>query len=189
MISSRDSNPPDTMIELLAGPWGPLVIFLLRIVDVSMGTMRMLLVVRGTRVAASTIAFFEILIWVVAAGAAVNNLGSPLHLIGYAGGFAMGTFVGVEVEKRLALGIATVQAFSRGDVPDLAEALRSGGYGVTEITAEGAQGRVSILSVITRRRDVSDVIEEIESYDPDVFITIHDDTQVRRGWMPGVRGK
>jgi uncharacterized protein YebE (UPF0316 family) len=177
------------MIELFAGPWGPLLIFLLRIVDVSMGTMRMLFIVRGARVPASTIAFFEILIWVVAAGAAVNNLGSPLHLIGYAGGFATGTLVGVEVEKRLALGIATVQAFSRGSVSELEAVLRSQGFGVTKVIGEGEQGEVSILSIISRRREVPQIIDDIEAFDPDAFIAVYDDTHVRRGWIPGVRGK
>lgn len=177
------------MIELLAGPWGPLVIFLLRIVDVSMGTMRMLLLVRGARVAAPAIAFFEILLWVVAAGAAVQNLGSPLHLIGYAGGFAAGTAVGVELEKRLALGISTVQAFCRVPHPDLADLLRSEGWGVTELEGEGREGAVTILSLVVRRREVPRVIEEIEEQDPDAFVTVYEDTRVRRGWLPGVRRK
>ena len=177
------------MIDLLAGPWGPVLIFGIRVVDVSMGTMRMLLVVRGARAAAAAIAFVEILLWVVAAGAAVRNLGSPLHLVAYAGGFATGTFVGVEVEKRLALGVSTVQAFCRGRIPELADALRAKGFGVTEIGGEGAEGRVSIVSIVVRRREVPDVIGEIEDRDPDAFITVYDDTQVRRGWMPGVRGK
>lgn len=177
------------MIELLAGPWGPLLIFLLRIVDVSLGTMRMLFIVRGARVAAPLVSFVEILIWVVAAGAAINNLGSPLHVVGYAAGFAAGTAVGVEVEKHLALGIATVQAFSRGDAEALAGSLRARGYGVTEVTGTGAEGKVAILSTIVRRREVPRVVDEIEDEDPDAFIAVYDDTHVRGGWIPGSRRK
>jgi hypothetical protein len=76
------------MIELLAGPYGPLVIFSLRFVDVSLGTMRFLLVTRGQRAPAALIGFVESLIWITAAGAAIQNLSSPLHLVGYAGGFS-----------------------------------------------------------------------------------------------------
>lgn len=177
------------MVELLAGPWGPLLIFLLRIIDVSLGTTRMLLVVRGARVAAPVIAFFEILIWLMAAGAAVQNLDSPFHVVAYAGGFAAGTAVGVWAERKLALGISTVQAVSRGSAEALADRLREAGWGVTEISGEGREGRVSIVSTIVRRREVGEVVELMEAEDPDAFVTVHDDTQVRRGWLPGVRGK
>lgn len=177
------------MVELLLGPWGPLLIFGLRIVDVSLGTMRMLFIMRGARFAAPFVAFFEILIWVMAAGAAVRNLGSPLHVVGYAGGFAAGTAVGLWAERKLALGIATVQAFSRGDSDALADALREDGHGVTETVGEGQEGRVGIVSTIVRRRDISDVVGRIEELDPGAFITVYEDTHVRRGWMPGVRGK
>lgn len=177
------------MLELLAGPWGPLLIFALRVVDVSMGTMRTLLVVRGHRVAAPVLSFFEILIWLVAAGAAIRSLASPLHAVAYAGGFACGTAVGQWVEESLALGIATVQAFTRSAAEPLADRLREVGYGVTEVAGEGQEGRVSILSTVVRRRHVDDVIAAIEDVDPDAFVTVYDDTRIRRGWVPTSRRK
>ncbi len=177
------------MIELLAGPWGPLVIFLLRVVDVSMGTMRTLLMVRGHRVAAPALSFFEILVWLVAAGAAVQNLASPLHAVSYAAGFAAGTATGLWIEDRMALGVATVQAFSRDPHPELAETLREEGYGVTRVSGEGREGPISILSTVVRRRNLDDVIHRIESADPDAFVTVYEDTQIRRGWVPGARRK
>lgn len=175
------------MLELLAGPWGPLLIFALRVVDVSMGTMRTLLVVRGHRVAAPVLSFFEILIWLLAAGAAIRSLSSPLHAVAYAGGFACGTAVGLWVEESLALGIATVQTFTRSDAGPLADRLRAAGYGVTEVAGEGQAGRVSILATVVRRRHVPEVIAEIEDVDPDAFVTVYDDTRVRRGWVPSRR--
>ena len=78
------------MDALLAAPIGALLIFLLRIVDVSMSIMRMILAVRGHRVAAASIGFFEVLIWLVAVGAALEHLDSWLHIVGYAAGFAAG---------------------------------------------------------------------------------------------------
>lgn len=177
------------MLELLAGPWGPLLIFALRVIDVSMGTMRTLLVVRGRRVAAPLLSFFEILIWLVAAGAAIRSLSSPLHVVAYAGGFACGTAVGLWVEESLALGITTVQTFTRAEAGPLADRLREEGWGVTEVAGEGREGRVSILSTIVRRRHVSEVIAAIEEADPDAFVTVYDDTRIRRGWVPGSRRK
>lgn len=177
------------MLELLAGPWGPLLIFGLRVVDVSMGTMRTLLLVRGRRVAAPVLSFFEILIWLVAAGAAIRSLSSPLHAVAYAGGFACGTAVGLWVEESLALGIATVQAFTRGAAEPLAARLREDGYGVTEVAGEGQEGRVSILSTVVRRRHVDDVVAAIEAVDADAFVTVYEDTRARRGWIPAARRK
>src|SRR5690554_4207397 len=120
------------MEALLASAWGPLVIFCLRIVDVSLATLRMLLAVRGFKYIAPVIGFFEVMIWVLAVGTVIRHLGSPMHLIGYAGGFATGTLVGLMLEERMAFGMATVRVVSRYGGVELAEALRERGFGVTE---------------------------------------------------------
>lgn len=177
------------MIDLLAGPWGPLLIFLLRIGDVSLGTLRVRLITRGSRVIAPLVSFVEILIWVLAAGAALQNLSSPLHVIGYAAGFAGGTALGVWLEEKLALGLSTVQAICRDSGEAVASSLRERGHGVTSVRGEGREGSVDIVSTVVRRRNVPRVIEEIEGTDPDVFITVYDDTHIRRGWVPTGRRK
>lgn len=175
------------MVDLLSGPWGPLLIFGLRIVDVTLMTVRVLMVVRGARATATIISFFEILIWVLAAGAVIRNLGSPLHAVGYAGGFAAGTAVGMWLENKLALGVCSVRAFSRDAQRALAGELRERGYGVTEQKGRGRSGLVAILHAVVRRRDVNDVIRVIERHDPDAFVTIQNDAVVHRGWMYGTR--
>lgn len=171
------------MIELLAGPLGPVLIFFLRVVDVSMGTMRFLLITRGARLAPSLLGFVEILIWITAAGAAIRNLTSPLHVVGYAAGFGAGTWVGIWLEGKLALGTATVQAFCRDRDPGIAEALRGMGLGVTQMEGEGLGGPVDVLSTVVRRQRVPRVIETIEARDPDAFITVYE-ARARRGWFP-----
>lgn len=176
------------MIELLSGPAGPLVIFFMRVVDVSLGTMRFLLVARGQRVPAALIGFVEILVWITAAGAAIQNLSSPLHLIGYAGGFSVGTWAGVWLEERLALGTATVQAFCGEGDGNVVSALREMGIGATKSMGEGLEGPVQIVSTVVQRQALPRVIATIESVDPDAFITVYD-ARVRRGWLPKVRGK
>jgi uncharacterized protein YebE (UPF0316 family) len=92
------------MVDILAAPVGALIIFGLRVVDVSMGTVRMILGVRGYRGQAATIGFFEVLIWLIAVGAALQHLTSILHIVGYAGGFAVGNYAGIWLESRFALG-------------------------------------------------------------------------------------
>lgn len=172
------------MIGLLAGPLGPVVIFVLRIVDVSLGTLRLLLVTRGQRLPASLLGFVELLVWLVAAGAAIRNFTSPLHLFGYAGGFGAGTWVGMWLESRFPLGMASVQAYCKGRESGLAEALRALGRGVTELEGEGLEGPVDVVSTVVPRRAVPLVIATIEARDPDAFITVQD-AHVRRGWFGG----
>lgn len=171
------------MIELFAGPFGPMVIFVLRVVDVSVGTIRFLLVTRGARALASVLGFVEILLWILAAGAAIQNLTSVWHILGYALGFAAGTWTGAWLEERLAVGTATVQAFSRSKGDHVARALRSGGHGVTRFDGEGLDGPVAIVSTVVRRRVVPRVLEVIESTDPDAFVTVYD-ARARGGHMP-----
>lgn len=177
------------MMEFFAGPWGPLLIFALRVVDVSMATVRMLMVVRGARSTAALISFFEILIWVVAAGAVIQNLSSPLHAVGYAAGFASGTVVGMWLESKLAFGVCSVRVFSTDPQRELVEALRDRGYGVTEQEGRGRKGPVAILYTVVRRRDVRDVTRTVERYDPEAFVTVQNDAFVQRGWLyPAKRG-
>lgn len=175
------------MVELLSGPWGPVLIFLLRLADVSLATLRIMLVIRGARLLAPLLGFVEILIWVVAVGAVVRNLGSPLHVAGYAAGFGAGTAVGMWLEGKLALGFSTVQVISRGDEPPLAQELRAGGFGVTKVGGEGREGPVEILYSVVRRRQIPRVIQLVEERDPDAFVTVQGDTVVRRGWLAGLR--
>ncbi len=99
--------------ELVSGPYGPLVVFMLRVTDVSMATIRMLLIMRNRRFLAPFIGFFEVLIWVTAIGIVVQHLTSPLHVVGYAAGFATGNFVGLRLEESLALGFAPIRTVVR----------------------------------------------------------------------------
>lgn len=175
------------MIELMAGPFGPLFIFLLRVIDVSMATVRVMSILRGPRWVAPLIGFFEILIWVVAIGAAIQNLASPLHVVAYAGGYSAGTAAGMWVESRLALGWSVVRAFSRDTRVGLAGALRDEGYQVTEQEGMGRSGPVSVLYTVVRRRFVPEVLAVINRHDPAAFVTIQTDTTVRQGVIPALR--
>ncbi|MDX1393544.1 MAG: DUF5698 domain-containing protein [Gemmatimonadota bacterium] len=173
------------MLELLSGPWGPLAIFGLRVADVSLGTIRFMLITRDARLGASLAGVVEVLIWIMAVGAAVQNLDSPWHLLGYAGGFGTGTAVGMWLEGKLAIGTTSVNAFSRVPDANLADRLRDLGYRVTESRGEGRDGLVDIVSTIVRRRDVPRLLETIETTDPGAFIALYDaKIHRRRGKRP-----
>jgi uncharacterized protein YebE (UPF0316 family) len=173
---------------LFAGPWGPLVIFCLRIVDVSMATTRTLLAMRNARLAVPVIGFFEVLIWIFAVGSAIRNLGSPWHVLGYASGFAVGNVVGLWLEEKLAMGLATIQIVSRAEGVQLAGALRERGFGVTEFDGRGRDGKVEVTHTVVKRRQIDEVLEVVDRLAPDAFVSVEEPRAIRRGWMfPGRR--
>lgn len=167
-----------------AVPYGPLLIFAMRVVDVSMGSVRVILMVRGWRKVAAAVGFVEVLVWIVAVGNALQHLTSPYHLVGYAGGFATGTYVGVTIERALALGNVVIRAI----IPDqeagqAARALRDEGYAVTEVDGRGRDGPVDILNVVVGRRNASHVADAIEASTPKSFITVEEIRTSRRGML------
>lgn len=168
---------------LFAGFWGPLLIFMLRIFDVSLSTLRILLSMRNQRVLVPIIGFFEVLIWIFAVGSAIRNLESVWHVLGYAGGFATGNIVGLWIEGKLAIGLATLRIISRAGGVEMAEALRDRGYGVTEFFGQGREGRVEIVYTAVARREIARVLDEVARWDPDAFVTVEEPREVRRGWM------
>lgn len=171
------------MEDLFGGPWGPLIIFTLRIVDVSLATLRMLMIMRGRKLIAPLIGVVEVLVWIFAVGNAIRFLESPLHLAGYAGGFAVGNFVGLKVEEKLALGTSAVRVLSRHGGVEIAEALRERGFGVTEFSGQGREGTVEMVYAVIRRRDLPSVYEQIRIWDPDAFVTVEEPKAIQRGWM------
>lgn len=177
---------------LFAGPWGPLLIFVLRIGDVSLATMRTLLSMRNARIAVPLIGFVEVLIWIFAVGNAIKNLHSGWHLLGYAGGFATGTLVGMWVEEKLAIGLAVVRVISRHGGVEVAEALREQGFGVTEYAGQGRDGGVEIVDTVVKRRRIPEVIRVIDEWDPTAFVMVEEPRAIRRGWLqdrPRERGR
>lgn len=171
------------LVDLFSGPFGPLVIFGLRIIDVSLATSRLLLAVRGNRLAVPIIGFFESLMWLFAVGAAIESLNSPLHILGYAGGFAAGNVVGLWVEEKMALGLSTVRIISQHGGVELADALRGLGFGVTEFAGQGREGLVEVVYTVIKRRQVPVIMREVARWDPDAFVTVESPKEIRRGWM------
>jgi uncharacterized protein YebE (UPF0316 family) len=157
---------------LLAGPWGPLVIFGLRIGDVSLTTVRTILLVRGQRLLVPVIAVFETLIWIVAIGAALKHLSDPWHVAGYVGGFAAGNVVGMWLEDKLAVGVVSAQIFSRREGARIAAALRGEDFRATELVGHGRDGAVTILLSVVRRRRLPRLIAAAREVDPDVFVSV-----------------
>ncbi|MDD3642013.1 MAG: DUF2179 domain-containing protein [Candidatus Krumholzibacteria bacterium] len=162
----------------------PLLIFTARIVDVSMQTVRIVFVSRGHRVLAPLIGFFEVMIWLAAIGQIMRNLDNVLCYVAYGGGFAAGTWIGMLLEEKLAIGTCLVRVITQRDATALIAALRAADYGVTHIPAEGMKGKVSIVYTVIRRNCLPDVVRIIEEFNPRAFYTIETVRSVREGVFP-----
>lgn len=168
---------------LFASPWGALVIFLLRIVDVSLDTMRVIFAIRGRRGLAAVLGFCMAMVWIFAVGNAVKHVDSVLHVFGYAGGYATGTFVGITIERFVAYGVAMVRIISAHGGVEIAHALRERGYGVTEVAGQGREGRVEVLFATVERSHLDDVMEVITTWDADAFVTVEEPKDTRGGLL------
>lgn len=164
---------------------GAVLIFLARIIDVSIGTVRIILVARDLRFLASLLGFFEVLIWLVAISQIVTNLNSIELYIGYSAGFAAGTYIGMTVERRLSIGTLLVRIVLPGGINGLAKKLAEAGHRVTELAGEGAKGPVSILFTIIKRSRLREVIDTVNTFHPDAFYTVEDIRLARHAVAPG----
>jgi uncharacterized protein YebE (UPF0316 family) len=159
----------------------PLLILLARIVDVSLDTIRVILVAKGYRKVAPYIGFFQVLIWVITITRIMANLDNWLTYIGYAGGFAIGTYVGMRIEAKLALGYELVRVITRADAGRLIKSLQDHGYPVTTVSGQGKDGKVGILFIILKRKSIGEVVQLIKQFNPRAFYTIEDVRFVSNG--------
>lgn len=161
--------------------WLPLVIFVLRVGDMSLDTLRVLFVVRGRRAAVWFLGFSQSVIWVTAITTVLGNLDNVWNLLTYAAGFATGTLLGMIIEERLALGHGHVRVITSVQGQAVALALRGAGHAVTELTGRGRDGDVAVLSASVRRRDLDRLLRLIGGVDPAAFVTVEDVRPLRRG--------
>ena len=150
-----------------------LFIIVARMMDVSLGTMRTITVVRGYPTLAAVLGFGEILLWIAAASGVLAHV-TLLKAVAYALGFSLGNVCGMMIERRIALGEQMVTIVSRERSPAIAFALRVAGFTVTEVPARGGAGEVALTMVIVPRRKTSLVLALAREVDPDVFTTFND---------------
>ena len=159
-----------------------LLIFVARICDMSLDTIRVLFVMRGRKSLAWILGFFEAGIFIVAVSSVLAHIGNPYNVLGYAGGFATGNVVGMMIEERMAIGHIQMTIVSSTRGASIAEALRIQGYAVTEIPARGKDGTVAMLQCSVKRRNIDDVDTVVLEADPSAFVTAEDVRPVRRGF-------
>jgi uncharacterized protein YebE (UPF0316 family) len=159
----------------------PLLIFMARICDVSIGTLRIIFVSKGKRNIAPILGFFEVLIWITAISKIMENLDNYINFVAYAAGFATGNFVGMIIEEKLAMGIMMIRVFAHERGNELVQTLNAGGFGATVVEAHGAREHIDLIYSIVRRNELSNVLDIITKFNAKAFYTIEDIKSVNEG--------
>lgn len=152
--------------------YGALFIMCLRIIDVSIGTIRTLFTVQGRKFQAGALGFVEVTIWVFAIRHIMLHLDNIINIFGYSTGFALGTIIGITLEQKLGTGYVQIYVISMYFADKIANELRKNNIGVTILPGEGTRGGVAILLIIIIRKRQKELIKLIDSIDSKAFISI-----------------
>lgn len=159
----------------------PILIFLARILDQSIGTMRLIFLSKGMRILAPVLGFFEVIIWLVAVSQIMKHLDNWLTYVAYGAGFAMGNYIGIMIEEKLSLGTAIIRVILPDIPADLISQLSEKHYGITMLDATGVKGPVKVLLSTIRRKEISEFVEILNYHYPQAFYTIEEVKSVNRG--------
>jgi len=159
----------DTLLDYLLMP---LLIFFARVTDVSINTLRFMFMMNGKKNIVPILGFFEALIWLLAIGQIFQNIDNPLSYLAYAGGFAMGTYVGMTLDEKLALGRVLVRVITPNSLPTLLEFMKEKNYRFTSVDAEGRYGKVNLLFTVMKRDQLPEFISRVKQLDEKAFYTI-----------------
>ena len=162
----------------------PLLIFLARVFDVTLGTLRIIFTSRGLRKLAPLLGFVETFVWIIAVSSLVKHAQNVAAYVGYASGFAMGTFVGMYLEDKLAVGTVTVRAIIKREPKELIQTMLEAGFGVTSVDGEGGVGKVKIIYTTLKRQDLPIAVDIFHRLLPGAFLSVEEVRATEMGVFP-----
>ena len=169
----------DILVEKLGlAPWMasyvllPILIFSARILDVSIGTIRVVFIMQGNKRLAPILGFLESFIWLVAVSQIIKNVDNLISYFVFAAGFGMGTYVGLIIEEKLAIGKVLIWIITKKPATELIHFLQDNNYYYTNVPAEGRHGKVNVLFSVINREKLSQILEGVKIYNPNAFYTI-----------------
>ena len=158
------------------------MIFVARICDVSMETIRVIYISKGIKYLAPIIAFFEIVIWLLAMEVVMKDLSNIANFFAFAFGFAMGTYIGLIIEEKLSIGMVILRIITTEESnEEIISFMRSENYGITTMDATGSRGNVKIILSLVNRADIPRITEHIQLTNPHAFFSIEDVRYVNEG--------
>ena len=159
----------------------PILIFFARILDVSLGTLRIIFIGKGKRLVAPILGFVEVFVWIVVVSQLVQNISNLVGYLAYAAGFAAGNYIGMVIENRLALGTLVIRAIVNADIGVLEKSLKDAGYGFTSFDAHGSTGPVKIVYTVINRKELNDVVRIFHDNHPHIFFTVEEARMASEG--------
>ncbi len=169
---------------VVGAPLLPLLVFFAEMCVVTLATLRIIFLGRGMKVLAAGIGFVEVTIWLFAIGQIMQNLNDLGCFFGFAAGFSLGNYLGVSIEKKLALGKQVVRIITTRDATELMDGLRAEGYGVTRVHAQGTTGPVQMVFTVLPRKELPQVAAIIQQFDPRAFYSVEDVQLATAGVFP-----
>jgi len=161
----------------------PVLIFLARILDVSVGTIRIILISRGNKFISPLLGFIEVTIWLLAISQIMKNLNNVVCYLAYGSGFAFGNYVGILLENKLALGLQGIRIITNNQLQSLPMVLRDEGFAVTTIKGRGSKGPVNVIHTVVNRKDVNQVLEITKHLEPQAFVMVEDVRYAQAGYF------
>lgn len=152
----------------------PLLIILARMTDVSLGTLRIIFISRGFKLLATMVGFFEVIIWLLAITQIMKNLNNVFYYLAYAGGFSLGTFLGMLTESKLAMGKALIRIIIPDSDAQIISRLKAAGCGLTYFPAHGAVNPVKVVFTLVNRKDIPCFLNILKETSPEAVYSIED---------------
>jgi len=169
----------DVLVEKLGlAPWIasyvllPVLIFMARILDVSIGTIRVVFIMQGNKRLAPVIGFLESFIWLVAVSQIIKNVDNLVSYVAFAAGFATGTYIGLIIEEKLAIGTVLIRIITKKAATELIRYLEENNIYCTNVPAEGRYGKVNVLFSVIKRERQHLILSGIQTFNPNAFYTI-----------------
>lgn len=166
-----------------------LLIFVSRITDVTLGTIRVNMIVRRKKLMAAMVGFFEVIIFVSIIVRVVRDLSNFYSILAYGAGFACGTLIGITISERLSKDLVSTNIISKNDTKDIEDELRREGFGATSYVGNGKEGSVKIINVVCRHSNLPELSKIVCSMDPNAFIVSHTLEDFRGGYFYGMKSK
>jgi uncharacterized protein YebE (UPF0316 family) len=165
--------------------WELLLIFVAKIIEVTIGTMRIILIGKGYRKQGTALAVIEILLWVFIASAVIQGVTeAPIKGIIYSVGFALGVYVGSFIENRVAVGKILIQAIADKTGADIImRVLRANGHGVTSVDGHGKDTERTVLMVFANRKNKQTILNLIKDTEPKALIVANEVSMVQGGYV------
>lgn len=167
-----------------------LAIFFGRIVDVTLGTIRINFIIKRKKIFAAAIGFFEVTIFVAVIARVIQDLSSNIYgIFAYGAGFAVGTLIGITISDRLSKDLISTSVISKNKSLEIEDFLRKEGFGVTCYNGYGKDGDVKIINIVCRQIHYPKLNKILSNLDPDSFITSHTLENQRGGYLYGLKKK